>query len=188
MYLRFKSIADLDPYFYENYLYGGLYLSIIKDDVMGAKDIYDRGLAHYSSDLELLKNAAFHYRFELHDYPKALELYERASRLPDFPPYLQGVLARLKSQQNDLEGALEIVKAMYLEANENTIVKDRLYEYYYSLRTQVDLLCLNQKLSEHCRKIDLEGIPYQQNHNGIYQANREIKEYRLDEGTKKGGN
>ncbi len=187
MYLRFKSIADLDPYFYENYLYGGLYLSVIKDDILGAKDIYDRGLAHYSHDMELLKNAAFHYRFELHDYAKALDLYEKASKLPDFPPYLKGVLARLKSHQNDPEGALEIVKAMYLEAQEGTILRNRLYEYYYSLRTEIDLACLNQGTSDECRTQDLEGVPYQRDREGRYQANKEIKEYKLYEGPKKRG-
>ena len=37
MYLRFNTITDLDPRMYEAYNYGGQYLSIVKDDVFGAK-------------------------------------------------------------------------------------------------------------------------------------------------------
>lgn len=188
MYLRFRSISELDPYFYQNYAFGGLYLSIIKDDDFGAKDIYDRALTYYPNDLELLKNAAFHYRFELFDYRKALSLYEKASVNPDFPPYLLGIIARLRNHQNDIEGSLEIVKEMYSKAQEGSTLKERLFNYYYSLQATIDLDCLNQKLPN-CNERDISGQAYRQNLNGEYQANREIIDYKLNasEKTKKEG-
>ena len=42
MYLRFDSITQLDPLFYEAYLWGGIYLSIVKDDAYGAKSLYQK--------------------------------------------------------------------------------------------------------------------------------------------------
>ncbi|MBT6326719.1 MAG: hypothetical protein HOJ35_12170 [Bdellovibrionales bacterium] len=49
MFLRFNTIISLDPRFYEAYLYGGQYLSVIKDDDLGAKIIYEKGLSVYRS-------------------------------------------------------------------------------------------------------------------------------------------
>ena len=185
MYLRFKTISELDPYFYQNYRFGGLYLSILKDDKLGAKDIYDRGLRYFPNDLELLKNAAFHYRFELADFQNALSLYERASALPGFPPFLRGVLARLRNNQDDPKGALEIIKDMFEKAPEGSELKDKLHLSYYSLRAQIDLKCLNSAKNngselDDCSRIDLEGNPYIKDKQGVYQAAREYKYFDLN--------
>ncbi len=40
LYLKLSTITDLDPYFYDAFLYGGQYLSIIKDDPLAAELIY----------------------------------------------------------------------------------------------------------------------------------------------------
>ncbi len=182
MYLRFRTISDLDPYFYQNYLFGGLYLSIIKDDDLGAKEIYDRGLRIYGNDLELLKNSAFHYRFELNDYAKALSLYERASLLPGFPPYLKGVLARLKNHQEDTQGALEIVKEMYEKAPEDSDLKLKLRSSYYSLKSQLDLKCLNsQSGTKNCSLRDLDGNLYIKGVDGTYSAPKDYRLYDLNQ-------
>lgn len=70
MYLRFLSISLLDPLFFENYMYGGLYLSIVKDDVLGAAEIFEKGLIYYPDNYNLNYYAGFNYYFELGDLKK----------------------------------------------------------------------------------------------------------------------
>ena len=77
MYYRFRSISIYDPLFYENYRFGGQYLSIIKDDIKGASLIYDKGLEFYPDDFELNYHAGFHYYFEDGQLDKAINSYER---------------------------------------------------------------------------------------------------------------
>lgn len=184
MYLRFKTIADLDPQFYENYLYGGLYLSIIKDDDLGAKEIYDRGLKFYPDDLELLKNAAFHYRFELHDYKVAQELYEKVASNPKAPPLFKRMLARLKTHNEDPEGALALLQEMYLKAPAGSELQKRLHESLYSLKAEIDLKCLNESAessASDCQKIDAEGKPYIKDESGYFHSQRKYRAYHLNE-------
>ncbi|RZF23185.1 hypothetical protein DAY19_05295 [Halobacteriovorax vibrionivorans] len=82
LYYRFKLISDLDPTFYENYLHGGVYLSIIKDDIYSAAEIFDKGLSYYPKDFQLLYNAAFNYHFQIRNFDKSLKYYQRIKLLP----------------------------------------------------------------------------------------------------------
>lgn len=87
LYYRFKLISDLDPTFYENYLHGGVYLSIIKDDLEGAAEIFEKGLIFYPKDFQLLYNTAFNYHFQLRDFGLSLKYYKRIQSLPNKPPF-----------------------------------------------------------------------------------------------------
>ena len=53
MYLRFKTLFELDPSFLTGYRFAGKYLSIVKDDLEGAKEIFEQGLANYPQDYQL---------------------------------------------------------------------------------------------------------------------------------------
>lgn len=87
LYYRFKLISDLDATFYENYLHGGVYLSIIKDDLEGAAEIFEKGLSFYPNDFQLLYNAAFNYHFQLRNFDLSLKYYKRIQSLPNRPSF-----------------------------------------------------------------------------------------------------
>ena len=75
MHLRFLSSLQFDPKFYEASLLGGLYVSIIKDDVESGNKLYELGLLHYSYDFKLNYYLAFNYLFELKNPEVALKYY-----------------------------------------------------------------------------------------------------------------
>jgi len=81
MYLRFNSISLLEPQFIENYRFGGVYLSIIKDDIVGASKLYRQGLAVYPDDYSLIKNASFHFYFEAKDVQSAYPLLKSSKNI-----------------------------------------------------------------------------------------------------------
>ena len=83
LYHRFKLISDLDPTFYENYLQGGIYLSIIKDDTKGAEEIFLKGLTFYPNDYKLTYYTAFNYHFELNDYVNSLKYYQKLEKFEE---------------------------------------------------------------------------------------------------------
>ena len=73
MYLRFNSIINLDPYFYEAYKIGGQYLSVIKDDDLGAAKILKMGIEKFPNDFWLHYLLGFQYYFELGDIDSAIK-------------------------------------------------------------------------------------------------------------------
>jgi hypothetical protein len=163
MYLRFKSISDLEPRFYENYIFGGTYLSIIKDDLTGASLIYEKGLKEYPDDFDLLKNAAFHFHFEVGDRDKAYEIYSRLKNHPRVTPSMLSTLARLESQSGNLEVAFELLKGQYERlADKNSLIAVAIKKHLYAIKAEIDLTCLNtQKTS--CAKSDLDNMNYMYN-------------------------
>lgn len=53
VFKRFYTILKLTPKNYDAAFYGGLYLSVVKDDLVGAKKIYEMGLVFYPDDYNL---------------------------------------------------------------------------------------------------------------------------------------
>jgi tetratricopeptide (TPR) repeat protein len=96
MYHRFNRILELDPQFLEGYQYGAQYLSIIKDDLVGASDLYERGLKIYPDDYFLNYQAAIHYFNELNDNQKAIPLLERVQDHQRAPAFIKGLIETLR--------------------------------------------------------------------------------------------
>lgn len=159
MYLRFLSISTLDPLFYENYIYGGLYLSIVKDDVIGASEIYERGISVYPDDFQLRYYAGFNYYFEMGDIEKGRYYLEAIQNHKNAPPFVKTIVSKLKFETSrNFELALDFLKIQYNEAKDE-FIKKKLLGDIYSLQAELDLECLNA-MKINCRSKDLNGTPY----------------------------
>jgi len=121
MFYRINLITTLEPYYYDVYLIGGQYLSIIKDDLKGASIIYDKGIDYFPRDFSLLYNGGFHYLHEVKDLDQATKLYQRLYNLEgsvDRFPLLPSILAKLLSKNINMGSnsiAIEIVTEMLLK-------------------------------------------------------------------------
>lgn len=95
LYLRLKTLTDLDPYFIEAYRFGSLYLSVIKDDKKGAEALLTQGLQYFPTDSQLNFIMGFHQYFELKQFDKALPYLKRI--YPSAHPLIQKAL---KAKEN----------------------------------------------------------------------------------------
>lgn len=160
MFLRFKTIADLEPRFYENYSLGAVYLSIVKDDLVGASYMYDKGLIQYPNDYHLLKNAGFHYEFEVGDSKRAFEIYNVLKVHPQIDFVTLGIAARLESQLGDKDTAYQLLLDQYKKLPDyQNHVAVLLAKNIYALKAEIDLDCLNNK-KENCSKMDFDNNYY----------------------------
>ncbi|WP_372651914.1 hypothetical protein [Halobacteriovorax sp.] len=178
MYYRFKSISNLEPLFYENYIYGGLYLSIIKDDVEGASDLYNQGLDYYKDDFWLNYNSAFNDYFELQNREEALRKYKVALKSPEakaHEKYLPSLVSRIQAETGGLKEAYVILFNHYNNTPDGKL-KTRLRESLYSLKAEMDLDCLNSG-NRKCHTRDFNGDLYLSK-NGKYEAIKEWKVFR----------
>ena len=163
MFLRFNTISNLEPLFYENYAFGGPYLSIIKDDLKGASLIYDKGLRYYPDDFSLLRDSGFHYYFEANDDEKALRSYSKLRHNPQATPVMITTLARIESGNDNLEDAYGLLLNQFEKLRDkNSFMAQKIQSFLYALKAEIDLKCLNDhtKAVKNCSLIDLEGVPY----------------------------
>lgn len=160
MFLRFNSISELEPKFYENYSFGGMYLSIIKDDLPGASLLYNKGLRYYGDDFSLLRDAGFHFYFEAKDYKRAYEITQTAKKYHPKKFALMGMTTRLEAENGKLEDALSTLNTYQKIYPRGTFFGDRIFQNRYSLKAEIDLNCLSQKKNGNCSLHDLNGLPY----------------------------
>jgi hypothetical protein len=160
MFLRFKTISQLEPKFYETYNFGTLYLSIIKDDISGASYLYSKGLEIYPNDFYILKNASFHYYYEAQNYLKANAVLNRLKKHPKTTPIMLATLARIETQNGNAEDAFQILMDAYNSVKDkDNFLAQKIGSYLYAIKSEKDLHCLNLKKSN-CDILDFEGNPY----------------------------
>lgn len=110
VYQMFDLITDLNPKFKWVYKMGGVQLSIGVDDREGARLIFEKGIALFPDDWQLLYRAAYHYIFEVQDAKRAGELLLMAAKHPDTPPVIHLLAARLASVTGKGEMAISILE------------------------------------------------------------------------------
>lgn len=172
MFRRFNSISTLEPLFYENYTFGGLYLSIVKDDLSGASIIYDKGLKYYGDDFTLLRDAGFHFYFEVEDYKKAYEIYSKLKNHPKASPIIISSLARLEKSQGNPEAAFNLLINKYNQIpDKDSFLAQKIKGHLYALKAELDLGCLNSsgENNQKCSLKDFNGDYYIKK-NDTYQA------------------
>ena len=167
-YHRFNLISILNDKFYENYLYGGIHLSIAKDDIIGAEKIYRKGLIFYPKSQDLLWNRAFNMFYEIGDLKQALPILKQLVALPN-QKYkgASRIAAKIEAGQGSLKEAFNILLKSYLNMKESYL-KEKTKGTLYAMKAQIDLKCLNND-GRHCQKNDFFGNSYILD-NGIYKA------------------
>jgi tetratricopeptide (TPR) repeat protein len=189
MFLRFNTITTLTPYFYNAYLAGGKYLSIIKDDTKGAEAIYAKGMKYFPNDYHLILNRAFNLYYEIGDTLKAIELYEKIIDHPltlKHARFLPSLIQKMKLAQGNttLEDSLNILLQIYRQMSDDPRVKKRYEKIIYSIRAEIDLKCLNSHNEKKCNRFDFLRRPYIKKEN-IYSAALEWKPFKIYKKNKK---
>ena len=177
MFLRFNTISKLDPKFYENYIFGGMYLSIVKDDLIGASSLYKSGLSLFPNDYSLLKDAGYHFYFEVNDMEEARKIYSRLKNNSKFSHLFTSRLAKIEAGSGNLDLALEMLNDLQIKYPTNDPIGNKIYENRYAIRAELDLTCLNNNYLNNCNHKDLNQNDYVIK-NGRYFANKAWVKFR----------
>jgi hypothetical protein len=178
MYLRFLTISFLDPRFYENYLFGGQYLSIVKDDLLGAVDLLKRGVNFYPMDYKIRYHLGFTYFYELGDANNGAKWLETIMNHPKAPPFIKLIVSKLKLELNkDFDVAIIFLKDL-IQSTKDPLLRERLIKDLYAVQAEKDLECLNSK-KLNCNKLDSLGVPYIKK-GDQYESQMKFKIFRIN--------
>lgn len=95
VYQMLDVITDLQGSFETAYLDGGTMLSVMVDDRMGAKKIFDKGRLYYPENWKLLYRSAYHELFEMQNPELAKDLLQRAGAR-GAPQWVYSLAAKLE--------------------------------------------------------------------------------------------
>jgi hypothetical protein len=159
LYYRFNNISELEPYFYNNYLWGGMYLSVIKDDDLGAESFLLRSLDIFKEDKDLNFYLGMHYQFELKNYKNALHFFKIAFK--QHHPYksLPALIFKLELNSQSIAKDSYLLPFEAYQKEKNIDFRTRYYDIAYKSKSEYDLNCLQSKMKD-CSKTDLDGKPY----------------------------
>lgn len=178
IYLRFNSISILDPKFLRLYLFGGKYLSIIKDDLYGAEKLLRKGLRIYPHNFDLNFDIAYLYTYELDDFEKGLLHYKKIQNHERAPHYLKTTIAKLEYHSSgDIYLAEQLIQDLYKRESSDSPFKQKLHHDLYTIRATIDLDCLNNNLGN-CRSKDLNGDYYFKK-DGVFRSVTPFTEYKV---------
>ncbi len=183
MYLRFRTIAQLDPMFYEVYRHGGQYLSIVKDDLEGAETLMRDGLALFPNDYHLNWQMGFLISIELQDPARSFPFFERIKDHPLRPPFFDSFFTKITAHRFGDREAFLVALELYKRHPEGDPLHERLGHYLYQLKAGIDLACLNGG-EANCETQDFDGQPYLRGQSGWF-ARKTVAPLRLK--AKKGG-
>lgn len=173
MFLRFKFISELDPSFLQAYTFGGLYLSIIKDDIPGASEIYKKGLLLFPHNKELIKDAFYHFYFQANEKEFARNLLKKNLNIIQKETLLLSLLARHESSAGNLDLAYNILVNRLSTLTENSPLYKKIRASAYAIKAEKDLTCLNNTSdNSKCDSIDFDGEVYLFNNKKFYAAKR----------------
>ncbi len=126
LFLRFKTMTDLDPKFLEVYRFGGLYLSIIKDDIEGSSFIFDRGLEKFPEDYTLNLYAGYHFYLEDKQYDKALKSFRRVLKSTKAKQMTKLIIAKLLANTQKNKEILKKELEVLIEDEDDPLFKERI--------------------------------------------------------------
>lgn len=123
-YKMLEAVTQLDPRFEIPYLAGGSMLAILVEDYEGASKIYERGIAQFPNDWQLLYRASFHFQFNVKDRARAASLLNQAAE-NGAPEWVRSLASRLYSEAGQVEMALGLLLdyRKTLEGNEEALKK-----------------------------------------------------------------
>jgi hypothetical protein len=178
LFLRFNTISVLDPAFYENYLYGGQFLNVVKNDLLGADILYAKALEVYPDDYQLNYFAGILNYFEIGNNEKGYIYLEKIQHHPKAPVFIQSIVNKLLLAQGaSLEDIFKLVLYHY-ESTDDQTLKIKLRADMYAIKAEIDLKCLKNN-NDGCDKKDLDGNIYIKDENG-YRTLKAFLPYRIN--------
>jgi hypothetical protein len=174
MYHRFNTIKQLDPWFYQNYYFGGQYLMVIKDDLPGAQALMEEGLKRYPNDMALNWQLGFLWVFERNDSRRGYPYFEKVSQHPRRPPVFDSLFARLRAEVAGPHEAFKFALKAWQAEPAGSLLKERLAVILHGLKSDMDLDCLNAQRKD-CERVDFFGKPYLKNKKGWTTATPRTK-------------
>ena len=148
IYHALDVITTLDPRFVRVYAAGGIALTTLVRHIEESNRILEKGMRHNPEVWQLPFYLGFNCYFELHDDQKAAEYIAHAAKLPDAPPFLAPLAARLYVSARTPQEAIDFLVQVHAQATDEN-VKRALEQRLKEVVVERDLILLEEAISRY---------------------------------------
>jgi tetratricopeptide (TPR) repeat protein len=148
--------TTLDPKLEVAYHFGAIFLSETGSIGAGRTDLaiklVKKGIAANPDIWQLGTDLGFLYYWRLKDYPDATSAYLQASRVPNAPPWIKAMAARVAQTGGSIETSQMIWGQIY-ESTKDPTIKKRAGEELRGLSAREDMVRLDNLASEYKNRV-----------------------------------
>lgn len=112
IYFDLDTITNIDPEFLPAFEIGGLFLSVITTDKIGAERLFKKGIELHPDNWRVRVNLAYHYKFELDQADLAGEQYLIASKIKGAPEIVSILAARHLSKTDSPLASIKLLEEL----------------------------------------------------------------------------
>lgn len=144
-YAQLDAVTTLDPRFLRAYSFGAVFLSVFRQDRLGAKLILEKWVGQQPNNWSNEYILGYHLFYEMDDYVAAYPHILKAASLPGAPPWLTSLGVRVLSQTGALMSSLKLSVDLFksLEVPE---AKKRMAVQIRSIRYAIEKRSLDEAL------------------------------------------
>lgn len=147
--------TTLDPKLEVAYHFGAIFLSetgsIGADRTDLAVKLVKKGIVANPNVWQLGTDLGFLYYWRMKDYPDSAAAYLQASRIPNSPPWIKVMAARVARTGGSIEISQTIWEQIY-ESTKDASIKKRAHEELQGLRAQEDMIQLGNLAAEYKKR------------------------------------
>lgn len=111
-------VTTLNPHVDHPYRFAAVWLNHSREQVLEANGLLERAIAHHPEDWRNYFYLGFNHFYYLGDFAAAAEALEAAVLRPGSPAYLPRLVARLKSEQGDIDVAAVFLRQLMQETDD----------------------------------------------------------------------
>lgn len=123
IYYDLDSITTLDPEFFPAFEHGGIFLSVVTEDKLGAEQLFLKGTRLFPNRWKIRAYLAYHYQHELQKPELAYEQYALGARVPGAPPFLSIFAAHHVAAKESVAATIRFLEQMRDNATDEAIRK-----------------------------------------------------------------
>jgi tetratricopeptide (TPR) repeat protein len=142
-----RTATALDPKFLDPYYYGAVILPDV--DANEAIELLNQGIAANPEQWKLYQHLGYIY-WQRREYQKASEVYETGAKLPNAPPWMLAMSARMKAEGGASQAAREMYAHLY-EASDDLNVKRMVEKQLMRLDSLDERGKIRQVLSDYAK-------------------------------------
>lgn len=167
-YQAFKAIVTLDPDNLYAYWVGGLYLSVIKDDIKGATAILRDGVQHmerypdsvrgFNSAWQLPFTLGYNLIFEEQEFEAGAVWIKKAAEMAEAPKFVKDLGKRVSTESGILEVGAKVLGDLYKRVGSND-EKAKIEKKMVDLAVRQELIELNNKFKSYLTSTGAYALP-----------------------------
>jgi tetratricopeptide (TPR) repeat protein len=144
----YDIITELDPHYIDAYQTGALFMFYEGRNPKSGLELLDKGIERNPNEWILPADAGFYCYMNLKDKRRAIDYFNKVTKIPTAPAQAKRFLAGMHFQIGDTKLAYDLWKEIY-ETSDKAHIKQIAFQHMHDLKVLVDIQSLKKAIKQY---------------------------------------